>query len=106
MKNLQVLNQNDASRSSGLTVVTLAYLDMCDCISPLISMVLMLLAGLTIIQQAAIDYLVIINTLKFVGFSASSFSCFVKFIRLQLGYPLATNMLIGNAHIERAYQLL
>ena len=63
-------------------------------------------AGLTIIQQAAIDYLVIINTPKFVGFSASSFSCFVKFIRLQLGHPLATNMLIGNAHIERAYQLL
>jgi hypothetical protein len=69
-------------------------------------------AGLTIIQQAAIDYLVIINNLviintpKFVGFSASSFSCFVKFIRLQSGYPLATNMLIGNAHIERAYQLL
>jgi hypothetical protein len=67
---------------------------------------MVLLAGLTTIQQAAIDFLVILNSPKFVGFSASSFSCFVKFTRLQLGHPLDTNILIGNAGIQHAYQLL
>lgn len=83
----------------------LMYLDMFRLLS-LSSYVVMLLAGLTTIQQAAIDFLVIIRSPHFVGFSASSFSWFVKFTRLQLGHPLDTNILIGNAGIQHAYQLL